>query len=109
MLTKKYLDELTYDIIGCAIEVHKRIGSGILEGVYHECMIEELKHRKINFHTEKRVPIVYRNKTHDLLCTNDLSFYVFSSIKLFNPPNLYVSYMYYVFKEKQNTKFTINI
>ena len=65
MLTKKYLDELTYDIIGCAIEVHKRIGSGLLEGVYHECMIEELKHRKINFHTEKRVPIVYRNKTLD--------------------------------------------
>ncbi len=38
MLTKKYLDKLTYEIIGCAIEVHKIMGSGLLENVYHQCM-----------------------------------------------------------------------
>ncbi len=38
MLTKKYLDELTYEIIGCAIEIHKIMGSGLLENVYHQCM-----------------------------------------------------------------------
>ena len=52
MLTKKYLDELTYEIIGSAIEVHKIMGRGLLESVYHQCMMEELEHRKINILTE---------------------------------------------------------
>ena len=52
MLTKKYLDSLTYEIIGCAIEVHKTIGRGLLESVYHQCLQEEFLHRKINFLTE---------------------------------------------------------
>lgn len=52
MLTKKYLDELTYEIIGSAIEVHKVMGKGLLESVYNQCLKEELLHRKINFLTE---------------------------------------------------------
>jgi len=41
-LTQKYLDELTYELIGAAIEVHKTMGRGLLESVYHECLKEEL-------------------------------------------------------------------
>ncbi len=63
MVTKKYIDELTYEVIGCAIEVHKVIGRGLLESVYHTCMREELKHRGIKFDTEKPVPVVYKGKT----------------------------------------------
>ena len=66
MLTKKYLDDLTYEIIGCAIEVHKVLGRGLLESIYHQCLIEELKHRKINFLTEMKVPITYRGKQLDV-------------------------------------------
>ena len=62
MITKKYLDELTYEIIGSAIEVHKVMGRGLLESVYHQCLKEELMHRKINFLTELRIPVVYREK-----------------------------------------------
>jgi len=62
MITQKYLDELTYEIIGSAIEVHKAMGPGLLENIYHLCLIEELSHRKINFSTELKVPVLYKNK-----------------------------------------------
>jgi len=66
MLTKEYLDKLTYQIIGCAIEVHTIMGRGLLESVYHQCMKEELEHRKINFCTEMKIPVVYKGKSLDL-------------------------------------------
>lgn len=62
MLTKKYLDELTYQVLGAAIEVHKIMGSGLLESVYLQCMMEELKHREISFQTEMRIPVTYKGK-----------------------------------------------
>jgi GxxExxY protein len=62
MITQKYLDELTYEVIGSAIEVHKTMGRGLLENVYHLCLKEELTHRKINFLTEMKVPLVYKSK-----------------------------------------------
>ncbi|MFN8238962.1 MAG: GxxExxY protein [Chitinophagales bacterium] len=62
MVTQKYLDDLTYQVIGAAIEVHKAIGRGLLESVYHKCLEEELRHRKINFQTELKVPLVYKSK-----------------------------------------------
>ncbi|AJW65365.1 hypothetical protein VO54_03940 [Elizabethkingia miricola] len=66
MLTKKYLNELTYEIIGSAIEVHKVMGKGLLESVYHQCLKEELLHRKINFLTEMKVPVTYRGRILDI-------------------------------------------
>lgn len=63
MITKKYLDDLTYEIIGGAIEVHKTLGRGLLESVYQRCLKEELLHGKINFLTEMHVPITYKGKT----------------------------------------------
>ncbi|MDD2821940.1 MAG: GxxExxY protein [Flavobacterium sp.] len=62
MITQKYLDDLTYEIIGSAIEVHKNMGRGLLESVYHQCLKEELSYRKINFYTEMKVPIIYKTK-----------------------------------------------
>ena len=62
MITQKYLDELTYEIIGSAIEVHKIMGRGLLESVYHECLKEEFLHRKINFFSEMKVPVVYKDR-----------------------------------------------
>ena len=62
LVTQKYLDELTYEVIGCSIEVHKTLGRGLLESVYHQCMIEELLERKISFLTEMKVPLIYKTK-----------------------------------------------
>lgn len=61
MVTQKYLDELTFEIIGAAIGVHKTMGSGLLESVYHECLKEEFLHRKINFVSEMKIPVVYKD------------------------------------------------
>ena len=61
-MEKEYIDKLSFHIIGAAIEVHKFLGKGLLESVYHECMKEELKYRKLNFETEKSIPINYRDK-----------------------------------------------
>jgi GxxExxY protein len=62
MMTQKYIDDLTYQIIGAAIEVHKIVGRGLLESVYHQCLKEELTLRKINFVSEFKVPLIYKEK-----------------------------------------------
>ncbi|MCW3102725.1 MAG: hypothetical protein JWO09_1165 [Bacteroidetes bacterium] len=61
-MTQKYLNELSYKIIGCAIEVHKQLGPGLLESVYEECMIEELKSTGLSVRSQIAVPIQYKSK-----------------------------------------------
>jgi GxxExxY protein len=72
MVTQKYLDELTYEIVGAAIEVHKEMGRGLLESVYHQCLKEELLNRRITFLTEMDIPVVYKGKQLDILFRCDL-------------------------------------
>ncbi len=60
IITKKYLNELTYDVIGCAIEVHKHLGPGLLESVYEKCFLEELKLKSINHKNQVWVPVEYK-------------------------------------------------
>ena len=71
-MTQKYIDELTFNVIGAAIEVHKNMGSGLLESVYQQCMIEELTNRNINFVSEFKVPVVYKGKELDIEFRCDL-------------------------------------
>ena len=60
IITKDYLDELTYSVIGAAIEVHKDLGPGLLESVYHKCMKHELSIRGISYKSELRTPVTYK-------------------------------------------------
>jgi len=60
-LKKSYIDELTYAINGAAIEVHKTLGPGLLEKVYHQCLMHELSLRNINFETEVCIPVNYKD------------------------------------------------
>lgn len=60
MKTKKYLTDLIYQVNGAAIEVHKSIGAGLLESIYHQCMIKELSLRGINFKSELVIPVEYK-------------------------------------------------
>ncbi len=60
-MTQKYIDELSFKIIGVAIEVHKLMGKGLLESVYHQCLKEELKIRNLSFVSEMEIPVIYKN------------------------------------------------
>ncbi|REG98979.1 GxxExxY protein [Flavobacterium aquicola] len=59
-MTKTYLKELVYQVNGCAIEVHKHLGPGLLESVYHNCLKKELTIRGIDFQTELIIPVNYK-------------------------------------------------
>lgn len=59
-MTKTYLKDLIYQVNGCAIEVHKHLGPGLLESVYHSCLKKELIIRGINFQTELTIPVNYK-------------------------------------------------
>ncbi len=71
-VTKKYLDELTYEIVGSSIEVHKALGPGLLESVYHKCLKKELSLRGIGFLSEFSIPVLYKGDSLDVDLKCDL-------------------------------------
>ena len=54
------MNDLSYKIVGCAIEVHKYLGPGLLESIYHECLRQEFFLRGINYKSQLFVPIDYK-------------------------------------------------
>jgi len=53
------LNELSGAIIGAAIEVHRRLGPGLLESVYRACLAYELRKRGFDVVEERPVPVIY--------------------------------------------------
>lgn len=60
--TQKYINNLSYQIVGCAIEVHKYLGPGLLESVYESCLVEEMIEQGLPFERQVQVPINYKGK-----------------------------------------------
>jgi GxxExxY protein len=58
--TRKGLNELTEIVIGCAIEVHRALGPGLLESTYEMCLCRELSLRNIPFERQKPIPVIYK-------------------------------------------------
>ncbi len=54
------INEISKAIIGFAIEVHKKLGPGLLESAYQECLYYELKKAGLKVEKEKPMPIVYK-------------------------------------------------
>lgn len=57
---KLFEQELTGEIIGAAIEVHRELGPGLLESSYEICLARELELRRISFEFEKPLPLEYK-------------------------------------------------
>ena len=89
-MTKQDLNKLSYGILGCAIEVHKELGPGLLESVYMECMINELSRNGYDIKTEWQVPLRYKGDkissrlTLDLI-VNDQVIIELKSVENMNP------------------------
>jgi GxxExxY protein len=54
------INNLTYKIISAAIEVHRRLGPGLLESAYQACMVFELSERGLGFEDEMPMPLAYK-------------------------------------------------
>jgi GxxExxY protein len=53
-------NEISQTIIGCAIEVHKILGPGLLESAYEECLYYELQMSGLKVEKQKSLPLVYK-------------------------------------------------
>ena len=62
MVTQKYIREISFRIIGCAIEVHKHLGPGLLESVYEQCFIDELTRAGLFVKSQIVVPVYYKGR-----------------------------------------------
>ncbi|WP_319577546.1 GxxExxY protein [uncultured Desulfobacter sp.] len=54
-------DELSNRVIGCAIEVHRELGPGLLESTYEQCLAHELSKNDISFKLQHPLPVIYKS------------------------------------------------
>ncbi len=54
------INQITEKIIGCAIEVHKQLGPGLLESAYEECLFYEIINSGLNVKKQLTLPLVYK-------------------------------------------------
>ena len=74
------MNELTDQIIGAAIEVHKVLGPGLLESAYEECLAHELSLANISFERQLPLPVIYKSLSLD--CGYRLDFLVEKKVVL---------------------------
>lgn len=59
------INDLTKEVIGAAIEVHRTLGPGLLESAYEECLCHELRLRTLPFERQKPLPVVFKEVSVD--------------------------------------------
>ncbi|WP_010662098.1 GxxExxY protein [Marinilabilia salmonicolor] len=62
-MTKEVLNNISSQIIGGAIEVHKELGPGLLESVYGACLAHELRNKGLLVEEQVRLPLIYKNES----------------------------------------------
>jgi GxxExxY protein len=68
------INQITSRIIAAAIEVHRTLGPGLLESVYHTCLLYELRLAGLSVESEKKIPVMYKGIVMD--CSYDLDLLV---------------------------------
>lgn len=53
-------DKLSNQVIGCAIEVHRELGPGLLESTYEQCLAYELRKTGLSFDVQSPLPVGYK-------------------------------------------------
>ena len=71
-ITQKYVNQIAYEVVGCAIEVHKNLGPGLLESIYEKCMVEEIENRGLEVLSQVIIPVYYKKKLLDQSLKLDL-------------------------------------
>ena len=71
-MTKKEVTQLSYKIVGCAIEVHKELGPGLLESVYEKCLRRELELKGYKVKQQINIPVEYKGISLDVDLRLDL-------------------------------------
>ena len=71
-MEKKEFDQLSNHVIGCAIEVHKTLGPGLLESAYEQCLAYELSQLGIPFKLQSSLPVKYKDAELDCKYRIDL-------------------------------------
>lgn len=62
MITQKFINELSYKIVGACIEVHKLAGPGLYEEVYHQCLEKEFDLIGLKYKSELEIPFFYKGE-----------------------------------------------
>ncbi|MBX3257593.1 MAG: GxxExxY protein [Chitinophagaceae bacterium] len=60
--TQKEIDELSYQIIGWAIEGHRYLGPGLLESIYEKCFLKELKTGSLVYRSREWLSVMYKGE-----------------------------------------------
>jgi GxxExxY protein len=61
MLSEDELNRVSGTVIGCAIEVHRVLGPGLLESAYQQCLVWELRHAGLDCSEQVAVPLRYKD------------------------------------------------
>lgn len=81
---------MTKTIIGCALEVHKALGPGLLESAYEECLSYELINAGLRIERQRAVPVIYKEimldcgYRIDILVENSVVIEL-KTVEVFNP------------------------
>ena len=75
-------DPLTAKVFGCAIEVHRTLGPGLLESAYEQCLAHELRLAQVPFRIQVPMPVEYKGVTLDCGYRIDLLVHEFLVVEL---------------------------
>jgi GxxExxY protein len=90
--TKNEINKLCYEILRCAIEVHRVLGPGLLESIYEKCMIFELEAIGFEVRSQIEVPLLYKGHFLETrlkldLLVEDIVIVELKSVEAFIPIN----------------------